>query len=141
MKSLIPFFAVLLLACTSQPTEPNSIVTPANYSKTFQPMVFEEDNREKLIASIVPKFHKAMTEYAEERNIPGIAYGIVIDDRLVMDSALGVINREKGIEATTRSAFRIASMSKSFTSEVLANSVRPFKGKVWPSAQLSILRA
>jgi len=54
-------------------------------------------------------------DHALTNNIPGIAYGIVVDDELAVASATGLINLENKLPATTRSSFRIASMTKSFT--------------------------
>lgn len=58
---------------------------------------------------------KLIEEHSKTRNIPGIAYGIVVDDELVVANATGLINREKNLPVTTGSCFRIASMTKSFT--------------------------
>lgn len=82
---------------------------------TYVPAAFVTDNRQEQIQSIRTKLHELFTDYAKSQNIPGIAYGIVVDNELVIDSALGVINLEHQTPATTRSAFRIASMTKSFT--------------------------
>ena len=49
------------------------------------------------------------------RHIPGIAYGIVVGDELVLKGSTGTINLEKDLPVGTRSQFRIASMTKSFT--------------------------
>jgi CubicO group peptidase (beta-lactamase class C family) len=48
-------------------------------------------------------------------HIPGVAYGIVVDNELVLSSASGLSNIEDKLAATTRTSFRIASMTKSFT--------------------------
>ena len=58
---------------------------------------------------------KMIEDHALTNNIPGIAYGIVVDDELVLASATGLINLENQVPATTKSYFRIASMTKSFT--------------------------
>jgi CubicO group peptidase (beta-lactamase class C family) len=48
-------------------------------------------------------------------HLPGIAYGLVVDDSLVFFGAYGVTNLETGSSVTENSLFRIASMTKSFT--------------------------
>ncbi|MDT8435664.1 MAG: serine hydrolase domain-containing protein [Gemmatimonadota bacterium] len=53
--------------------------------------------------------------FAEERDLPGLAWGIVHGGRLVASGGTGVANLAEGIPAGPRSLFRIASMSKSFT--------------------------
>ncbi len=53
--------------------------------------------------------------FAAERKVPGLAFGIVINGKLVYANAFGYSDTEKKIAATTTSVYRIASMSKSFT--------------------------
>lgn len=66
----------------------------------------------KKVFAVVEDMYR---RFASERNIPGLAFGIVIHGKLVYANALGYSDAEKKIAATTRSVFRIASMSKSFT--------------------------
>lgn len=54
-------------------------------------------------------------KFAAERKIPGLAFGIVIDGRMVYGNAFGYADPDKKIRVTTKSVYRIASMSKSFT--------------------------
>ena len=56
-----------------------------------------------------------IVEHAKEKNIPGIAYGIVVDNELVISAATGYLDLDTESPATTKSAFRIASMTRSFT--------------------------
>ncbi len=58
---------------------------------------------------------KMFEEHASKNYFPGFAYGVVLDGKLIYAGATGYTNVEKKIPATTSSAFRIASMSKSFT--------------------------
>lgn len=67
------------------------------------------------IKSALPAVDAIMKQYAEKNHYPGFAYGIVVDGNLIHSSAIGYSNLEKQIKATPRSAFRVASMSKSFT--------------------------
>ena len=55
-------------------------------------------------------------EAAEKRHFPGVAFGIVVDGKLVYSGGMGFTNVAKKIPATPKSLFRIASMSKSITS-------------------------
>jgi CubicO group peptidase (beta-lactamase class C family) len=113
----ILLFALILtpFACKRQ-TQASEEKAPAlKVAADFQPARFTIDDRAAQIASIGPKLHEIFEAYAREKNIPGIAYGIVVDGLLVIDSALGYSNLEKQIPASTTSQFRIASMTKSFT--------------------------
>ncbi len=107
-----------LTACKTEPEAPSasqSEVPQHPASTTYQPARFEEDNRAEKIRSLAPDMQRLIEEHAAERHIPGIAYGIVVDDELVVSGATGVLDIESERPATTSSAFRIASMTKSFT--------------------------
>lgn len=106
----------VLLSCKPTPTiEPAvELPTPA-YSISYQPPVFSVDDRIEQIKSIAPELQKLIADHAKARNIPGIAYGVVVDNKLVLKDATGVLNIEKGTPVTPLSSFKIASMTKSFT--------------------------
>ncbi len=108
-------FALCLISCDAQiaPLEPKD--TTKSFSNSYQPPVFINDQRSERIKEIAPAIHQIFEAHAASRNIPGIAYGIVVDNELVLASATGQINLEKELPATINSSFRIASMTKSFT--------------------------
>jgi CubicO group peptidase (beta-lactamase class C family) len=54
-------------------------------------------------------------QQATKNHFPAMAYGVMAYGRLLYTGMAGYINIEKKIPVTTTSAFRIASMSKSFT--------------------------
>ena len=54
-------------------------------------------------------------EHANENHLPGLAWGVVAGGELVLSGGFGYGNLEKQIPADTRTLFRIASMTKSFT--------------------------
>ena len=58
---------------------------------------------------------KIFKEYADANHLPGVAYGFVVDGKLVHKGNFGYTDIEKKIPVTSSSLFRIASMSKSFT--------------------------
>lgn len=47
--------------------------------------------------------------------VPGVAYGVVLGDRLIHSRGLGTLRVGEAATPTARSVFRIASMTKSFT--------------------------
>jgi len=73
------------------------------------------DKSEKIRAAM-PVVEKLLKEYADKYHIPGLAYGIIADGKLAGTVTYGYSNLEKKIPVTTKSAFRIASMTKSFIS-------------------------
>ncbi len=125
MKPVIILSLLLIATSCNQNRQP--VDSAINVTAGFKPKAFKDDNRVELIRSIIPRFHEQMQLYAQERNIPAIAYGIVVDNQLVMDSAMGFINLEKQIPTTTQSSFRIASMTKSFTAMAIMKLVEDGK--------------
>ncbi|MFM1877563.1 MAG: hypothetical protein RLZZ241_429 [Bacteroidota bacterium] len=81
----------------------------------YMPAQFNEDQRAEKIKGIASELFNLMEAHATRRNIPGVAYGIVVDDTLILADAIGVIDLNTKQKATSTSAFRIASMTKSFT--------------------------
>lgn len=82
----------------------------------YQPPYFKDStNRvEKIKAtqSVVDKMFKA---HAERNHFPGFAWGIIVDGKLIYSGSTGYTDVAKKISANSSSDFRIASMSKSFT--------------------------
>lgn len=110
------FFAIFLFSCNAkQSPDPTPETTTHHFSESYKAPVFIADNRFEIVNDIDSALHQLMIEHAEERKIPGIAYGLVVDNQLVLSSATGLINIERELAATTKSSFRIASMTKSFT--------------------------
>ncbi len=86
--------------------------TPANFS----PARYQDAERNNRIATTFPIAEEMIKKYAEKHHFPGFAFGIVVDGQLVFKSSGGYANLEQKIPASSSSMFRIASMSKSFTS-------------------------
>lgn len=76
---------------------------------------FKDTGRISKIKTLAPFIEKVFTEYARQNHIPGMAYGIVVDGKLVITGSYGYTDVDKKILVTPSSVFRIASMSKSFT--------------------------
>jgi len=111
----ISFLAILFSCQSKQPTESSTENLAQAFSDAYKAPAFIQDERIEKIKQIAPEIQKSMEERAKAANIPGIAYGIVVDNQLIVASATGFTNIEKKILATPSSSFRIASMTKSFT--------------------------
>ncbi|MBN7817969.1 serine hydrolase domain-containing protein [Algoriphagus pacificus] len=110
------FIFLILFSCTSKPEESSyEEKSTTSFSSTYQPPIFKNDQRKEKIEGIAPQLQKLMEDYAKQNNIPGIAYGIVVDNELVVSDAVGFLEVSSETPATTTAAYRIASMSKSFT--------------------------
>lgn len=67
------------------------------------------------IAATKDVVEKLYRDYAAENHLPGFVFGVMIDGKLAYTGSTGYTDISKKLTATSRSAFRIASMSKSFT--------------------------
>lgn len=84
-------------------------------SNSYLPPIFTEKDRLAEIQEVFPLIDKLYQKYAEKNHVPGYAYGIIVDGRLVHTGNGGYTDIAKKIPATPQSMFRIASMTKSFT--------------------------
>jgi CubicO group peptidase (beta-lactamase class C family) len=76
---------------------------------------FTDPDRVAKLESAFPDVDRIFRDYATEKHIPGMVWGVVIDDRLVHIGSSGVQDLATGAPVTSDTAFRIASMTKSFT--------------------------
>jgi CubicO group peptidase (beta-lactamase class C family) len=87
----------------------------------YPPARFTDPNRMAKIESAFPEIDKLFGAYAADKRIPGIVWGIVIDGQLVHVGSAGVQNLVTKLPVTSSTAFRIASMTKSFTALAILN--------------------
>lgn len=107
---------VILIGCSPVKSKSQKAETSSHLvSTSYNAPVFVNDYRSEQIRKIGPELQKLIIEHARVKYIPGIAYGIVVDNELVISSGIGFLNIEAGLPATQKSDFRIASMTKSFT--------------------------
>ena len=86
-------------------------------SATTQPGAGQsaDAGRRTTLARAFPEIDRAFAEYAKTSNIPGAAWGVVIDGELAHVGVYGVSNIASKTSVTPDTVFRIASMTKSFT--------------------------
>ncbi len=82
---------------------------------TYQPPVFTDPDRVRKIEAAWPAIEKLYQDYATKQHFPGMAYGLVVDGKLLKAGAMGYTDLAKKTPATPASLFRIASMTKSLT--------------------------
>ena len=99
-----------LLSATLLAASPGHAQAPQG---SFAPPVFTDPGRAARIEALLPEIDKLYQEQAEKTHVPGLAYGIVVDGKLVHAKGLGYANVESQLAAAPDSRFRIASMSKS----------------------------
>jgi CubicO group peptidase (beta-lactamase class C family) len=65
------------------------------------------------------KAHQLVKERLESRNIPGMAFLIAKDGKIIDEGYYGKANLELDVEVTEKSVFAIASMSKTYTAAAI----------------------
>lgn len=81
----------------------------------YKPAAFTDPDRLKKIEATFPVIDALYKKYAEDNHWPGMAYGIVVDGKLVYTGNFGYTDLELKTPVTAKSDFRIASMTKSLT--------------------------
>ena len=107
MKYLTLIFLCFSLLVNSQTTE------------SFKPGNFADSKRIDKIKLALPVIEKLYKEHSEKFHFPGYAFGIMVDGKLIYKGSGGFSNIEMKIPATPSTLFRIASMSKSFTTAAI----------------------
>jgi len=120
MKSLalilLNIVLLCLCACSSRTgNEPMEKAAPLQFSTSYAPPAFKEQERIQKIGLALSESHHYYGEAAASQHLPGVAYGVVVDDSLVFFGGYGNSSLEAGTAVKEHSLFRIASMTKSFT--------------------------
>jgi CubicO group peptidase (beta-lactamase class C family) len=76
---------------------------------------FTDPARRAKLEATFPEVEKAFERFRQERGIPGLVFGIVIDGDVALVKGSGVRDRKSNDPVTADTVFRIASMTKSFT--------------------------
>jgi CubicO group peptidase (beta-lactamase class C family) len=114
MKYFILFFSVTAFFSCNENKKSEQVATVL-FDSSYKPAVFPDTGRMakiRLAFSVVDKLYK---DYADSNHFPGIAFGVVVDGKLVHTGNYGFTDIEKKIPVTSQSLYRVASMSKSFT--------------------------
>ncbi len=76
---------------------------------------FRDADRLGKLTRAIPAVDSVMRRFMERSRVPGIAYGIIVDGKLLHVAAHGLRDVPGKAPVDTSSVFRIASMTKSFT--------------------------
>ena len=79
------------------------------------PAVFSDPDRRAKLATAFPEIDRVVAAFMERTQVPGAAWGIVIDGELAHVGVAGKRELKTNAPVTRDSVFRIASMTKSFT--------------------------
>ncbi|MGQ0765747.1 MAG: serine hydrolase domain-containing protein [Gemmatimonadota bacterium] len=80
---------------------------------------FSDPRRSEKLASAFPAIDSLMRSFATRSGVPGIAYGIVVDGRVVHRGISGLRELAARSPVDSETVFRIASMSKSFAAAAI----------------------
>jgi CubicO group peptidase (beta-lactamase class C family) len=113
MKILVFLIAALsILSCRQ--TKSADKIASTDFDTTYRSAAFSDAGRMEKINRAFPVIDSIFKNFANEQHLPGVAYGLVVDGKLVYKGNIGYTDIEKKIPVSSASLFRIASMSKSF---------------------------
>ncbi len=87
--------------------------SPAQSS--FPPPAFTDPQRPSKLKAAFPEIEKILTQWAEQRKVPGMSWGLVIDGETALIKTMGYREWTSKQPVEEGTPFRIASMTKSFT--------------------------
>jgi len=87
----------------------------ASAARAQAPATFTDPDRAEKVAATEATVSAMFRDYWERSHMPGFAYGVVLDGEVIYSGAFGLAQLDGQVPADTRTLFRIASMSKSFT--------------------------
>jgi CubicO group peptidase (beta-lactamase class C family) len=105
---LIVFFALHHAFTPALPSTPSD-------AGAHKPAVFTDPDRAEKVKATAAAVEGIFKQFMESRHLPGLVYGVVLDGTLIYSGGFGYANLEQKFPAHSKSLFRIASMSKSFT--------------------------
>jgi CubicO group peptidase (beta-lactamase class C family) len=91
------------------------VVASAQADPAYPPARFGDTGRLSKLETAFPEVDQVFRDYATSQHIPGMVWGVVVDGRLVHVETFGVQDLATRAPVTANTAFRIASMTKSFT--------------------------
>lgn len=112
---MIRFATILSICFLAACTQPAEVRQSAQSVNTYSVPRFADSlsfSKLKQLTSVVDSIY---SKYARENHFPALSYGVVAGGQLIHSGSVGMANVETKTAATSKTLFRIASMSKSFT--------------------------
>lgn len=113
MKTISSVLLLLILCLAANGQAPRQAAVA--FDPAYKAAEFTDPARLEKIKQTFPAIEKIYKDYAAKNHFPGIAFGVVVDGKLVFSGNDGYTDIDKKTPVTSSSLFRIASMSKSFT--------------------------
>jgi CubicO group peptidase (beta-lactamase class C family) len=116
-RTPLPLLAAALAAgaAAAQPAPRKAPPHPRLAPGSVPPARFADPGRAAKLAAGFPAVDQAFREFAARSRVPGLAWGVIVDEQLAHTGAVGVRDTAGGGEVGPDTVFRIASMTKSFT--------------------------
>jgi CubicO group peptidase (beta-lactamase class C family) len=114
MRKYFLFLVVITAFISCDQKDKKETPAASLYDTSYMPAIFADASRLEKIRLSFPVIDQVFKEYADSNHLPGVAYGLVVDGKLIYTGNIGYTDIEKKIRVTSSSLFRIASMSKSF---------------------------
>lgn len=92
---------------------------PAAESASTRTVDFSSAARRAALTPYLAEVDAEFRRFAEEKHLPGLVWGIVLDADLVHTGTIGWAEVDRRTPVTTDTRFRIASMTKSFTAAAI----------------------
>ena len=115
MKQEFYFLSLMCIIFSCKQNKPSDKTERTVFDTEYKSASFTDAGRIEKIMQAFPIIDKIFKKYADSNHLPGVAFGLVVDGKLVYKGNIGYTDIEKKIPVTSSSLFRIASMSKSFT--------------------------
>ena len=115
MKITILFLLGLTLLQSCKQGTALRIAPATRFDSAYKTAGIDDPLRMQKIQQAFAAIDSLYKKHAVENHFPAIAFGLVVDGKLVYKNSYGYTDVEKKIPASSASLFRIASMSKSFT--------------------------
>lgn len=113
---LVYFSLLGIFSCEPSPKTDFQATKNLTSSHAYSVPVFEDQDAFNRMEAAYPIIKQLYVEYANENHFPSISFGIVANGKLVYTHGSGTANLLTGSTASPTTLYRIASMSKSFTS-------------------------
>lgn len=97
----------------------SAVLVGAQPAADMPPARFTDQRRLERLESAFPAIDSLMRAFATRSGVPGIAYGIIVDGRVVHRGISGLREVSARSPVDSETVFRIASMSKSFAAAAI----------------------
>src|SRR5258708_21312039 len=104
------FMAVASAFAAAAAPVATALAATALAGNVYPPARFTDPDRVQKIEAAFPRIDEIFRLYADEEKIPGMVWGIVIDQRLAHVAATGVQDRTSKVPASGTTVFRIPSI-------------------------------